>query len=145
MDSRKEEAIQAVIGGVGTDVMAEELGVSRATIYNWLEEGDYLEQMKEIRDWEVAQAYRADWPIEEIYEEFEISQTTLYNALRRHDVKLRRTPVGMDDEAMIVFLYTEGFPVQKIIESTGRCKYTVYQVLHKNKVKLRRYSKKQGR
>lgn len=142
---RREEAIQAVIGGVNTEIIAQELGVSRSTIYLWLEEGDYLEQLKEIRNREVADAYRSDMPVADIFSDFEISQSTLYRILREEDVELRRSLVDEDEEAIIVLLYTEGYPIQKIEDTTGRSTWSIYNILHKHNVRLRRYSTHQGR
>lgn len=119
--------------------LAEELGVSPATFYKWVD--GLLPQRRQARDAKVIKDYqKTTIPVYKVLQINEISQGTLYTILRRHDIPLRRSKDQTATTKQIAELYRDGEVVSSIVAKTGRSINYIYQALRKHNVPLRRPS-----
>lgn len=138
MDEKQEAAVMSE-SGISAAEIAKELGVSVATVYNWLESSDAVKQQRQERDSLLVAAYKEGWAIWKVCNTFNVSQGTLYNVLHKYDIQMRRGhDSGHDD--VIVSMYKDGETLCDIMHATGHSLGYIYKVLDRNKVPRRRGS-----
>jgi transposase-like protein len=145
MDPAKlTEALQMFDSGMTVAAIAEELEISTQTIRLGLK-GSGRSLVKpsahQADEEAIVIAYQNDEPIPAIMQQYELTYTTLYSILRRHNVPTRKfvaAPSQADRLKVAVEMYQRNVVLWKIKQETGIAQPTLHNELHRLGIPLRR-------